>query len=635
MIELNEIVDQEYLDKSYKSVSNRITKYIPTKTTSVKPSQWAENKRSMPVGTTDMPGQFSWTPTPYFKEIIDNFSENSNIESIAILKGAQIGYNVGLLENLIGWIIDESPGPSIFTSGDQSMAEANMELRIDKMISSAGIQEKIFAQVDSFQNKKTGNTKSKKEFLGGFLLAIGPNSGSKLRNVSIRYGLFDEIDASFGEIKKEGDFLDIIERRFDAFEDTRKKIYGSTPTELESSRIWRLYQLGDQRKYHVPCKKCGKLQVMNFYPDENGRGGIHYDRKDGKFIRESVHYRCISCDAKWKNSDKTFFLDPKNGAKWIPTAKTQKENHVSYYLPSWYAGIGLRTWESICEEWILSEGNFSKLKVFQNTVVGMPWENRKNAIAYEKVMLRKGGYDSGHLPNDIKPLLITCGVDIQSDRIELEVVAWLRNFESYSLDYRVFTGDTSQLENSPYQDLTEFLSTDYNGFIIDLCFIDSGYRQDIIYQYVSQFAGGVFAIQGDSVSSRKGKGPVFRTSFLSSYGIERIDLYTDILKQEFYGYVQKSIGDGGEIPRGYCHFPSDYTDKIFKMYLSENRVPETTKGGTTVYRWKKIHERNEALDCRVYAMGAVYYLAWAYAQNNNLEYIEWNQFWDSLENGEI
>ena len=71
------------------------------------------------------------------------------------------------------------------------------------------------------------------------------------------------------------------------------------------------------------------------------------------------------------------------------------------------------------------------------------------------------------------------------------------------------------------------------------------------------------------------------------------------------------------------------------MYLSENRVPETTKGGTTVYRWKKIHERNEALDCRVYAMGAVYYLAWAYAQNNNLEYIEWVQFWDSLENGEL
>jgi phage terminase large subunit GpA-like protein len=87
-----------------------------------------------------------------------------------------------------------------------------------------------------------------------------------------------------------------------------------------------------------------------------------------------------------------------------------------------------------CEEWILSEGNFSKLKVFQNTVIGMPWENRKNAIAYEKVMLRKGGYDSRHLPNDVKPLLITCGVDIQADRIELEVVAFVNLFASCVVD---------------------------------------------------------------------------------------------------------------------------------------------------------------------------------------------------------
>jgi len=631
MINLEEIVSQEYLENCKKSINNRITKYIPTKTTSVKPSEWAIAKRNMPIGTTDMPGQFSWNPTPYFKEIIDNFSEVSQIESIAILKGAQIGYNVGLVENLIGWIIDESPGPSIFTSGDQAMAEANMELRIDKMISSAGIQDKIFAQVDTFQHKKTGNTKSKKEFVGGFLMAIGPNSGSKLRNLSLRYGLFDEIDASFGEIKKEGDFLDIIERRFDAFEDTRKKIYGSTPTELESSRIWKLYQLGDQRKYHVPCKKCKELQVMTFFPDENGRGGLRYDKINEKFVRESVHYRCVFCDAVWKNSDKNFFLDPKNGAKWIPTAKTQKENHVSYYLPSWYAGIGLRTWESICEEWFLSEGNFSKIKVFYNTVMGVPWENRKNAIPYEKVMLRKGGYRSGSLPENINPLLITCGVDIQQDRIELEVVAWLRNFESYSIEYRVFTGDTSQIENSPYINLSEFLYTEYSGNPIDLCFIDSGFRTDIIYDFVSQFAGGVHAVMGDSVSSRKGKGPIFKSAIVPSYGIERIDLFTDILKQEFYGYVQKSIGDTGEIPRGFCHFPVDYTDKIFKMYLSENREPVVTSGGTTVYRWKKIHERNEALDCRIYAMGAVYYLAWNYASSNNLEYIEWNDFWGYLE----
>lgn len=632
MLDLKELVSKEWVDLAAKFIDSKIIKYIPTKTTSVKPSAWAVNKRSLPPGTTDMPGPFSWDPTPYFIEPIDNFSEHSSVESIAILKGAQIGYNVGFLENVIGWIIDESPGPSIFTSGDQAMAENNMELRIDKMISSAGIGDKIFSQVNTKSNKKTGNTKGKKEFLGGFLLGIGPNSGSKLRNVSIRYGLFDEIDASFGEIKREGDYLDIIERRFDAFEDTRKKVYGSTPTEMDSSRIWKFYLLGDQRKYFVPCKNCGEFQHLEFHPDENGKGGIRYEvNSEGKLLKESVHYLCKYCGTRWKNSDKSFFLNPKNGAHWRPTANSSKDGHISYYLPSWYAGIGLRTWESICEEWVLCQGDFSRLKVFQNTVAGLPWENRRNAIPYEKVMLRKGGYTSGLLPENCKPLLITAGADVQADRIEVEVVAWQKNFVSYSIEYLVFSGDTSDIEGKPWKELTELFGSSYKGHDIDLVLVDSGYRTDIVYAYCSQFSGGVFPSMGDSNATRKGRGPVFKLVPVGSHGVERIDLFTDILKQEFYGYIQKSITDGGEVPRGYCYFPADYTEKIFKMYLSETREPVAASNGSVLYRWKKIHDRNEALDCRVYAMGAVYFIAWNYALSLGLEYIDWQDFWNYLE----
>ena len=43
-------------------------------------------------------------------------------------------------------------------------------------------------------------------------------------------------------------------------------------------------------------------------------------------------------------------------------------------------------------------------------------------------------------------LFLTAGVDVQKDRIEVEVVAWGRGKESWSVDYRVIEGDTARAD---------------------------------------------------------------------------------------------------------------------------------------------------------------------------------------------
>jgi phage terminase large subunit GpA-like protein len=43
-------------------------------------------------------------------------------------------------------------------------------------------------------------------------------------------------------------------------------------------------------------------------------------------------------------------------------------------------------------------------------------------------------------------LFLTAGVDVQKDRIEVEVVAWGRGKESWSVDYRVIEGNTARAE---------------------------------------------------------------------------------------------------------------------------------------------------------------------------------------------
>jgi phage terminase large subunit GpA-like protein len=59
---------------------------------------------------------------------------------------------------------------------------------------------------------------------------------------------------------------------------------------------------------------------------------------------------------------------------------------------------------------------------------------------------------------------------------------------------------------------------------------------------------------------------------------------------------------GSPFPPGYCHFPK-YSDEYFKQLTAVQLVTRVVKG----YRrgeWQKTRDRNEALDCRVYARAA-------------------------------
>jgi phage terminase large subunit GpA-like protein len=55
-------------------------------------------------------------------------------------------------------------------------------------------------------------------------------------------------------------------------------------------------------------------------------------------------------------------------------------------------------------------------------------------------------------------------------------------------------------------------------------------------------------------------------------------------------------------PPGYCHFPH-YGEEYFKQITAEQLVTKIVKGYRR-HEWQKMRDRNEALDCRVYARAA-------------------------------
>ena len=228
-------------------------------------SEWAEEKRYLPPSVTAMPGYYSFDVAPYLREIADCLSINSPITQIAIMKGAQIGASVGVIENSIGYEIEHvKTSPCMLVTADAELAQTVLETRIMTMLRTSELDHLIMA-ADEKNTRKTGRTNKKVEWKGGgFLLPLGANNPGKLRSMAISRLYFDEIDGFKERLKNEGSPIDLALKRTATFEDTRKVVYISTPLISQTSKIEPLFRRGDQRYYYVPCIHCKRFQKLKF-----------------------------------------------------------------------------------------------------------------------------------------------------------------------------------------------------------------------------------------------------------------------------------------------------------------------------------------------------------------------------------
>jgi len=74
---------------------------------------------------------------------------------------------------------------------------------------------------------------------------------------------------------------------------------------------------------------------------------------------------------------------------------------------------------------------------------------------------------------------------------------------------------------------------------------------------------------------------------------------SSLLKQELFGWLKL---EGPESP-GWCEWP-EYGEDYFQGLCSEQLVKTKNRRGFTVTAWEKIRDRNEPLDCRIYARAA-------------------------------
>lgn len=549
----------------------------------LRPSEWADGHRVLSSVESGEPGRWRTDRTPYLREILDKLAASDPTERVVVMKGAQVGGTEVSL-NWVGYCIACSPGPILAVQPTVEMGKRWSKGRLAPMIASTPALSQLVAPA---RERDSGNTLSVKEFPGGVLVITGANSAVGLRSMPVQRLILDEVDGYPGDADDEGDPVDLAVKRTSTFASRRKILMISTPTIRGQSRIERAFNDSDQRRYHVPCLRCGAFYVIRWED-------IRWPEGDPR----AAKWRCPSCGSEAGNHEKTAML---SRGEWRATAPGDGKT-AGYHLPSLLAPHGWDSWGDIAAEFVEAGSDPTHLQVWVNTRLGETWEDRSGAHDPADLIARA----TEHWSDDAIPsgvLRITLGGDTQDDRLEAELVGWGASHESWSLGYH-------RIEIPPYDpeawaDLDallrkRFVTEDGRTLRVEAGCIDAGGHMSAeVFAFTrarrKRHVWATFGRGGDRAiwTPKAGRSDKHRAPY-HVVGVDKA-------KQDVYARL--GIGTPGP---GYCHFPAGRDADYFAGLTCERKERVQGKDGHTRIRWVKgKDERNEPLDCRVLAYAAI------------------------------
>lgn len=539
-------------------------------------SEWADQYRKLSAESSAEPGQWNTDRAPYQRAIL-NATSDRDTEVVIIQSSAQVG-KTEIINNVIGYHIDYDPSPIMVLVPTVDLAKSFSKKRLAPMIRDTPV---LAEKIQDSKSRDSDNTILEKGFPGGYVVLVGANSPSNLASRPIRILLADEVDRYPLSAGKEGDPLGLAEKRTKTFFN-KKKVYVSTPTEKETSRIHSEYLSSTMEEWCLPCPYCGRYQTLMW---------------------SQIRFEDVTMECKYCGEHASEY-DWKSGVgKWVSqkpeASKARRGFHLNALASPW------ERWETIISEFKDAKKKGKEvLKTWVNTYLGEPWEDQDGEmVAEDKLLSRREAYNC-EVPEEV--LVLTAGVDVQDDRLEVEVVGWSIGKESWGIEYSTFVGDPGQ--NIVWSQLDRYLQKEFhypNGdrLLISATCIDSGgHHTDDVYSFCKvREHKRIYAIKG-----KGGAGIPFIHKFSrnNKQNVLLFILGVDSGKETLLSRLKVEF----EKTAGYCHFPIEeekgYNQRYFKALTSERKVIRYYKGQRKI-EWKKKGKRNEALDIRNYATAAL------------------------------
>lgn len=550
-------------------------------------SEWADRFRVLSSEASAEPGLWSTDRAPFQRGIMDAVSEEE-IHTVVVKSSSQVGKTEFLL-NALGFVVDQDPGPVLcLQPNTKPMGEAFSKDRVAPMFRDTP---SLRGKLSDPRSRDSSNTLLHKKFPGGHLTITGANSPASLASRPIRYLFADEIDRFPVSAGTEGDPLALAIKRTTTFHN-RKLIFCSTPTVKDASRIEAAFLASDQRHYHVPCPECGDAAPLVW-------SNLIYPKDDeGNWTGGDPWYCCGNCGCAIYERAKMTML---RSGQWV--AHAEFNGSAGFHLNELYSPW--KTWREMVEDWHAAQQDTELLRVFVNTSLGETFEEKGQRIDKGGLMARREPY-----PADVPAgaLMLAAGVDVQDNRLEATVWGFGRGEESWAITHRVLFGDPADdvvwgtLEELLFQEV--FAHEGGRTLRIAAAAVDSGgHHTQRVYRFCADHQRrNVFAIKGlrgfgtraVGTPSRIGFGNDGRTVALYGLGV-------DELKRLIANRLER-VKPGP----GYVHFPDgDEFDQEYFDQLAAEELRRKMVSGAPVLWWKQVRDRNEALDCAVYAYAAM------------------------------
>lgn len=243
-------------------------------------------------------------------------------------------------------------------------------------------------------------------------------------------------------------------------------------------------------------------------------------------------------------------------------------------------------------------------QVFYNTALGLAFSAQASKQVQAHVLSGRRERFPSALPREI--VRLTCGVDVQGDRLECQVVGWCHPEEAWSIHYEILPGDPSKPEI--WDRLDDFLRMSWPSAwgvpmrISATCVDTGGHSTEMVYRFCQPRASrNVWAIKGSSWSRRGDPvWPVPKVRKTRDWGYKPVVIAVDSAKDHLRDMLLTD-----EAGPGFFHIPLERSDEWLEQLTAEKQVYEK-KAGVTTRKWRLPRGRaNEAFDTLVYAYAAL------------------------------
>jgi phage terminase large subunit GpA-like protein len=560
-------------------------------------SEWADLRRVLPETSAARGARWRTSTVPYMRGFMDAIAE-PGVRKIALMKCHQSAGSEGI-NCIVGFLMEHDPAPMLMVFPTADVAESYSKERLSDMIRStpalrAIVQDKKMPGVDG----RPESTLSLKMFPGGFLALGGANSPNTFARWSVRLAIGDDVDRFPPVVGEEGDPADLLVNRTTTFPD-RLTIFVSTPS-LKGGRIDTLYGQSDQRRYFVPCPQCGRMDYITW--SDPTHWCVAFEERDP----ETAHLACAGCGARIQERERGAMVA---AGEWRPTVTSKEPGLIGFHVPAMLSPF-VSLPELVAGFLAAHARGRESLRVFVNTQLAEGWEDRGAARMQPHALhARREDYGEG-VEVPAAAAALTCGVDPQSDRFELVVMAWGAGLERWVVDWRTVPGNPKTPE--AHAALLEALSRKYRHALgVDLpihavC-IDSGFATEQIYDFVLAYqVRRIFATKG--VAGRSGE-PIIGKASQKTYGrrprpVLLYPVNVDDAKAEILASIALPVPGPGAM-----HFPTRVDtigEEFFAQLCAEHRETRYNRSGVATHTvWVQDRERNDILDACVLNLAAL------------------------------